>query len=73
MDNPSPRWRELYQSALLELNRNKLLQYIEIAEHAIREHTNARIDPLHHPPQELQAMQDALHALSLLRRTALRE
>jgi len=73
MNNPNTRWQELYQTALLELDRNKLLQYIELAEHAIREHANTRIEPMHHPLHELQAMQDALHALSLLRRNALRE
>jgi hypothetical protein len=40
MDDPNPRWRELYQAALLELDRKKLLQLIELAEHAIREQAN---------------------------------
>ena len=70
MNDPNPRWRELYQAALLELDRDQLLQCIEVAEQAIREHTNTRLE---HDPQELQAMQDALHALSLLRRSARRE
>jgi hypothetical protein len=74
MDSPTLRWRELYQSALLELDRNKLLQYIDLAEQAIlREHANTRIEPSHHPGHEWQAMQDALHALDLLRRNALRD
>jgi len=73
MDDPKPRWRQLYQAALLELDRNKLLQSIELAEHAIREQANRTPDPQHHNPNELQAMQDALRALSLLRRSALRK
>jgi hypothetical protein len=73
MDDPNLGWRELYQAALLELDRDKLLQYIERAEHAIREDANLKPDPPHHNPHELQAMQDALRTLSLLRRSALRE
>jgi hypothetical protein len=74
MDSPTVRWRELYQSALLELDRNKLLQYIDLAEQAIlREHANTQIEPRHPPGHEWQAMQDALHALDLLRRNALRD
>jgi hypothetical protein len=74
MDDPNPRWRELYQAALLELDRDKLLQYIELTEHAIvREQVNLTPDPSHLKPHELQAMRDALRALSLLRRSALRE
>lgn len=73
MDNPKPQWRELYQAALMELDHDKLLQYIELAEHAIRKGTNFTPDPPHHNPHELQAMQDALRALGLLRRSALRE
>jgi hypothetical protein len=74
MDSPTLRWRELYQNALLELDRNKLLQNIDLAEQAIlREHSSAQIAPKHRPEREWQAMQDALHALSLLRRNALRD
>jgi len=47
-----------------------LLECIELAEQAIREHRNQR---LHDTLRELQAMEDALRALTLLRRTALRE
>ena len=73
MDDANPRWRELYQAALLELDRDKLLQSIELAEQAIREQANHTPDPPHHNLHELQAMQDALRALSLLRRSPLRE
>ncbi len=71
MNDPNPRWRDLYEAALLELDRDKLLQSIELAEQAIREHANA-IEGLSDDPDESQALQDALHALSLLRRSALR-
>ena len=71
--DPNPRWRELYESALLELERENLLQYIELAERAIREHANARTAAGYEDPQELQDMRDALQALSLLRRNALKE
>jgi hypothetical protein len=74
MDSPTLRWRDLYQNALLELDRSKLLRYIDLAEQAIlREHANPQIEPWHHPGPELQAMQDALHALRLLRRSAVRD
>ena len=71
MNDPNPRWRDLYEAALLELDRDKLLRSIELAEQAIREHTNA-IEATSHDPDEPQAMEDALRALSLLRRSALR-
>jgi hypothetical protein len=71
MNDPNPRWRDLYEAALLELDRDKLLRSIELAEHAIREHANA-IQGINRDSDESQAMEDALHALSLLRRSALR-
>ncbi len=71
MNDPNPRWRDLYEAALLELDRDKLLPSIELAEQAIREHTNA-IEGTSRDPQESQAMKDALRALSLLRRSAVR-
>jgi hypothetical protein len=73
MKEANPHWRKLYEAALLELERDKLLEYIELAEHAIHAHASGRINPAHHNPQELQAIQDALHALSLLRRSVLKE
>ena len=71
MNDPNPRWRDLYEAALLELDRDKLLQSIELAEQAIREHANA-IEGTGHDPDEPQALEDALRALHLLRRSALR-
>jgi hypothetical protein len=73
MDDSNPRWQQLYQAALLELDHDKLLQCIEQAEEAIREHAVSPPEPTPRNPHELQAMQDALRALSLLRRTTLRE
>ena len=73
MDDPKPRWRELYECALLELEREKLLQYIELAEQAISEQVNQTADSLPHNQYELDAMQDALRALRVLRRNALRK
>jgi len=70
MNDPNPRWRDLYEAALLELDRDKPLPSIELAEQAIREHTNAA-EGASHDPEESQAMKDALRALSLLRRSAL--
>jgi hypothetical protein len=72
MNEPSVRWRELYEAALLELDREKLLRSIELAEQAIRERAKAA-ERIHFGAEELQAMNDALHALNLLRRSALRE
>jgi hypothetical protein len=71
MDDPNPGWRELYKAALLELDRKKLLQSIELAEQAICEQANRTPDLPHHNPKESQAMQDALRSLRLLRRRAL--
>ena len=73
MDDPNLGWREFYQAALLELDRDKLLQYIERAENAIREHANLRPDPPHHNPHELQAMQDGLARFKPAAPQALRE
>jgi hypothetical protein len=72
MIEPNPRWRELYEAALLELDRDKLLQCIELAEQAIREHTKPA-DRIRQEPEEMQAINDALQALNLLRRSALGE
>jgi hypothetical protein len=46
---------------------------IKLADHAIREQLNLAPDHAHYNPHDLQAMQDALRALSLLQRSALRE
>ena len=71
MNDPNLRWRDLYEAALLELDRDKVLQSIELAEQAIRERANA-IAGKSHDPDEVQAMEDALHSLSVLRRSILR-
>jgi hypothetical protein len=75
MDDSNARWRELYHAALLELDRDSLLAYVELAERAIR--AQRSLDQPRHQPDnhtaERDAMEDALHALSLLRRTALED
>ena len=65
MEISNPRWRQLYQEALLELDYDRLLLLIELTEQAIREYTDNTM-PLH--PEEVQSIQDALRALSLMRR-----
>ncbi len=47
----NPRWRELYEAALLELDRVELLQCIELAEQEIPEDTAT--DRVHHAPDEV--------------------
>ena len=71
MNDPNPRWRDLYEAALLELDRDKLLRSIELAEQAIRERANVS-EGSSQDPDEPRAMEDALRALNLLRRSALR-
>lgn len=77
MNEPNSRWRELYYAALLELDGEKLLQSIDSAEQAIRERLSTLGRPLHDVPSdhdsELQEIQDASHALKLLRRSATKE
>lgn len=52
---------------------NKLLEYIALAEQAIRAHASTQPLSVRHSPDEQPAMEDALHALNLLRRSVLRE
>jgi hypothetical protein len=73
MDNANLGWRELYRAALLELDHDKLLEYIKLADQAIREQMNLAPNHAHYNPHDQQAMQDALRALRLLQRSALRE
>jgi hypothetical protein len=71
MNDPTSRWRQLYESALMELDREQLLHSIDLAEEAIRERVKV-MEGRNYDPDEPQAMEDALHALNLLRRSALR-
>jgi hypothetical protein len=71
MNHPNLRWRELYEAALLELDYEQLLLRVELAEQAIRERAQT-LEGTIRDPDETQAMRDALHALRLLRQSALR-
>lgn len=72
MNDLNPGWQELYQAALLELDRDRLLLRIEVAEEAIHARVKA-INRFGSDREEAQALEDALHALSLLRRSAATE
>jgi len=60
-------WQELYAAAILETDWSKIEQKIQVAENGIR----ARLHEfsLNHggPPEENQAIEDALHGLNILR------
>ena len=70
MIEPNSRWRELYAAARLELDRDKLCQRIELAEQATCEDTKAA-DRIYPEPDAMQALNDALQALNLVRRRGL--
>ena len=61
-------WQELYAAALLELERNKLLDRIKEAEQAIAIRF-AGLDPTR-DADEAQRISDATRGLSVLRREA---
>lgn len=63
-------WQELYRRAMLELDPDKLLPYIESAEIAIHAERQRLSTMAHHQAVERQALEDALHALNALRRSA---
>jgi len=68
----NPRWRELYEAAVLELDRVELLHCIELAEQEIPEDTAT--ERVHHAPDEVEVMNNvALQASNLLRCSALGE
>ena len=62
------RWQELYATALLETDWSKIEEQIEVAENRIK----ARLHEfsMNHggTPEENQAIADALHGLSVLRK-----
>ena len=72
VNSPSPKilypeWQNAYQAALLELDRKKLLERVTAAETAIFNRIQALLqDPDH--AAELQAIEDALASLRVLRR-----
>jgi len=58
-------WQELYLTALLELDLEKLGERVEAAEEAIRSRSSLDGDI---PNNERIAIQDAVNALSVLKR-----
>ncbi len=60
------RWRELYRAALFELDLGKLGERVKAAEEAIHARTSRDGKIL---SDERLALQDAMNALSLLKRT----
>jgi hypothetical protein len=68
MEETGRPWQELYKSALLELEKEKLAAAIETAHQAI----DARLRELEHASaqdeDELRALNDALHTLRVLSR-----
>jgi hypothetical protein len=61
-------WEKLYRAAVLESDRSKLLERIEHAEGAIVERSRCLSKPPRHNGKEQEAIAQALHILSLLRR-----
>ena len=61
-------WEKLYRAAVLESDRSKLMQRIENAEGAILERSRSLSKPPGNPGKEQEAITQALHILSLLRR-----
>ena len=64
----SPLWRTLYEAAVLELDRDKLLQRISEAQHAVMD----RMEDLNRSEDrfESEALINALNALRDLRKMA---
>jgi hypothetical protein len=60
-------WEKLYRAAILESNRNRLLQRIEDAEAAILKRSRGLSKPQSNNRKEQDAITRALHILSLLR------
>jgi hypothetical protein len=66
MEENRSRWQELYRSALLELDKDKLAVAIQAAQQAV----HARLQNLQNnapkDEKEVQALTDALHTLAVL-------
>jgi hypothetical protein len=60
-------WERLYRAAVIESDRSKLLQRIKDAEAAILERSRSLSKPPGNNRKEQDAMNRALHILSLLR------
>ena len=69
--NPSRVWHVLYQSAMLELEDGKILQRISVARHAILDRAEDLLTGS--PSDERAALNDALQALRVLERVAVKE
>jgi hypothetical protein len=61
-------WERLYRAAVLESDRSKLLQRIEVAEAAILERSRSLSKPPGNNGEEQDAITRALHILSVLRK-----
>ena len=59
-------WLELYQTALLELNKDKLLDRIELAQQAIRERVRELAEVSNGSVEEKRKIDDAEAALHRL-------
>ena len=64
-------WRQLYESALLELNRNRLLERIAVARRAILDRAEEIMTKP--PSDEQRALYSALRTLRTLEDVAARE
>ena len=69
--NPSRVWHELYQSAMPGLEDDKVLQRISEARHAILDRAEDLLTGS--PSDERAALNDALQALRVLERVAVKE
>jgi hypothetical protein len=67
---PYPEWQTEYQSALVELDREKLAKRVEASETAIFNRLQAISESSDHQA-ERQAIEDALTALRVLKRESL--
>jgi hypothetical protein len=63
-------WEKLYRAAVLESDRSKLLQRVEVAEAAILERSRRLSQSPANSEREQEAITQALHILSLLRAKA---
>ena len=63
-------WEKLYRAAIIEGDRSKLLQRVEVAEAAILERSRRLSESPPNSGKEQEAITRALHILSLLRAKA---
>ncbi|MDP9337296.1 MAG: PAS domain-containing protein [Acidobacteriota bacterium] len=67
---PIKNWRELYLSALVEIDPAILKRKLEIALHAVERRTQELKNSAAAPPSEQQSLRDAASALKSLMRTS---